>query len=399
MQPVGECFHCEDSAIDSRTKPMNENFQTDGQATGLERLTQPCSRAPKWAALIDDTLVPAPQREVRASVLLAQFGAKPGYVLVRDYGGEQDVAIAEDEVVNLERGNVFYLVPSCDAPNQSHCTKFAKLAFFVDDRPEITLYPNQTGKTIRELFGLTDGVNLVRDFESPHDEAVGLADLAPFANGPVFITRRVHAQLKIIVNSKPFTEADGVKKRMTGRQIASLVTENPDCTEVFLLEGGNTKPVPLDQEIQVKNGDEFCVIRNNVCGGFEPSRIQRELEKLKAGGCAAAFIQDPIPAVIYRDIPTRPGYAHLQMTDVLVAVPNGYPGQPLDGAHLPEGSPLLGRVAGSPQGIIVAVEGRRWQLVSYHPHNGGGGPPWNKDKHGFHTYVDEIICWIHRANN
>jgi hypothetical protein len=70
----------------------------------------------------------------------------------------------------------------------------------------------------------------------------------------------------------------------------------------------------------------------------------------------------------------------------------------LDGAHLPEGSPLLGRVAGSPQGVIVAVEGRRWQLVSYHPHNGGGGPPWNKDKHGFHTYIDEILSWIHRAN-
>ena len=103
--------------------------------------------------------------------------------------------------------------------------------------------------------------------------------------------------------------------------------------------------------------------------------------------------------MIYRDVPTRPGYAHLSMTDVLVTVPGGYPGQPLDGAHLPEGSPLLGRVAGSPQGVIVADDGRRWQLVSYHPHNGGGGPPWNKDRHGFHTYLDELLCWIHRANN
>ena len=49
--------------------------------------------------MIDDSLVSAPQREVRASVLLAQADAKPGHVLVRDHGGEEDVAIAPDELV------------------------------------------------------------------------------------------------------------------------------------------------------------------------------------------------------------------------------------------------------------------------------------------------------------
>ena len=377
---------------------MNDS-KTLGHDKPVAEHAPDCRPAPKWAALIDDTLVPAPQREVRAGVLLAQAGAKAGLVLVRDHGGEEDVAMAAEEVVNLEHGNVFYTVPACDAPEKRHCTKPAKLALFVDDRPEVTSNLNQTGKTIRELFGLTDDVNLVRDYETPQDEPVALADVAPFGRGPVFITRRQHAQLKIVVNSKPFTETDGVKKRMTGRQIAALVSDNPDCTEVFLLEKGKPKPVPLDQEIQVKDCDEFRVIRSNVCGGFEPSRIERELERLRQGGCRVDFIQQPLAAVIYRDVPTRPGYAHLPMTDVLVTVPGGYPGQPLDGAHLPEGSPLLGRVAGSPQGVIVADGGRRWQLVSYHPHNGGGGPPWSKDRHGFHTYLDEILCWIHRANN
>ncbi len=377
---------------------MKRNLKTDGQATGLDEHTPNCSSASKWAALIDDVVIPAPQREVKASVLLAQAGAKPGQVLVRDHGGEQDVAIEDNEVVDLSKGNVFYVVPSCDAPKKCHCAKPAKLALFVDDRPEVTLNPEQTGKTIRELFGLKAEVNLVRDYESDHDEPVGLEDAAPFGSGPVFITRRQHAALKIIVNSKPFTETDGVKKHMTGRQIAALVSDCPDNTEVFLLEKGQPKPVPLNQEILVKNCDEFRVIRNNVAGGFEPSRIQRELERLRQGGGRADFIEQPFPAVIYRDVPTRPGYAHLAMTDVLVIVPGGYPGQPLDGAHLPEGSPLLGRVAGSPQGVVTAAE-RRWHLVSYHPHNGGGAPPWNKDKHGFHTYFDEILCWIHRANN
>jgi hypothetical protein len=165
---------------------------------------------------------------------------------------------------------------------------------------------------------------------------------------------------------------------------------------VFRLKNGESEPVPLNDEIHVENCDVFRVIRNNVVGGFEPSRIQRELETLEHGGCRVDFIQQPFPAVIYRDVPTRPGYRYLQMTDVLVIVPGGYPGQPLDGAHLPEGSPLL--VAGALQGVVTA-DGRRWQLVSYHPHANGGGPPWNKDKHGLHTYYDEILCWIHRANN
>ena len=205
-------------------------------------------------------------------------------------------------------------------------------------------------------------------------------------------------ELFIIVNHKRFTEAQGVKRHMSGQEIAALVSETPDSTEVFRLKRGESEPIPLAKEIEIESGDEFRVIRNNVSGGFEPSRIERELKLLEAGGGRAVFIREPFPAVIYYGIPTRPGYVHLGATDVLVSIPGGYPGQPLDGAHLPEGSPLLGRVAGSPQGIVIA-DGRRWQLVSYHPHNGGGAAPWNKDRHGVHTYFDEILAWVHRANN
>ena len=377
---------------------MNQNVQT-GQVVDLAKHAQGCSPAPKWAVLIDDTMVLAPQRQVRASVLLAQAGVPEGKILVRDHGGEDDVALAPTDVIDLAKGNVFYVVDACDAPPKRECVKPAKLAFFVDDHAEETLNPHQTGRTVRELFGLADNVNLLRDYDSPHDEPVGVADAAPFEKGPVFVTRRQHTQLTITVNSKKFTEADGVKKRMTGRQIAKLITEDPDCTEVFRLKDGQPEAVPLDKEIDVHNCDEFRVIRKNVAGGFEIARIQRELAKLTEAGGRAEFVQQPFPAVIYRDVPTRPGYAHLAKTDVLVAVPNGYPGAIIDGAFLPQGSPLLGRVAGSPQPMVQVVGGGAWQLVSYHPHNGGGGPPWNKDRHGFHTYFDEILCWLHRANN
>ena len=81
-------------------------------------------------------------------------------------------------------------------------------------------------------------------------------------------------------------------------------------------------------------------------------------------------------------------------TDVLVSIPSGYPGGMIDGAHLPVGSPLIGRVVGNPQGQITAMD-QVWQLISYHPHNGGGAPAWNPTKHGFHTYIGEIMSWLH----
>jgi hypothetical protein len=81
------------------------------------------------------------------------------------------------------------------------------------------------------------------------------------------------------------------------------------------------------------------------------------------------------------------------VTDVLVAIPNGYPASQLDRAALPVGSPLLGRVPGQPQDVVT-VEGKSWQFVSYHPHGDGGGKPWNSQKHGLHTYYTEILAWL-----
>jgi hypothetical protein len=81
-------------------------------------------------------------------------------------------------------------------------------------------------------------------------------------------------------------------------------------------------------------------------------------------------------------------------TDVLVPVPNGYAGSMIDYAYLPEGSPLRGKVKGQPEEVWIQADGRRWFRVSYHPHANGGGPPWDSSKHGFHTYVDEILTWL-----
>lgn len=98
-------------------------------------------------------------------------------------------------------------------------------------------------------------------------------------------------------------------------------------------------------------------------------------------------------AVIYCDLPSTLGV--VDATDVLVPIPGGYPQVMLDYAFLPSDSPLKGRVLGAVQENFQ-FGGRLWTRISYHPHNGGGGPPWNPTIHGFHTYVDEVLTWLGR---
>jgi hypothetical protein len=128
-------------------------------------------------------------------------------------------------------------------------------------------------------------------------------------------------------------------------------------------------------------------------------RIARELGLLQAGGQIAEVVSDSGRMfVLYRNIPTSGGRFNLpEVTDVIVPVPPGYPASHIDLAGLPIGSPFLARVRGGQnnQGV-VDINGQRWQLASYHPHNGGGGPPWDQLRHGFHTYIDHLIAWLHK---
>jgi hypothetical protein len=127
-------------------------------------------------------------------------------------------------------------------------------------------------------------------------------------------------------------------------------------------------------------------------------RINRELGSLREGGQTVEYHSDGRPVVVYHDVPTGGlRFGLPEVTDVLVPVPPGYPATLIDLAGLPVGSPFLPLVKGGAnnQGILT-VCGRTWQLASYHPHNGGGGAPWNQNKHGFHTYLDHLIAWLNR---
>jgi hypothetical protein len=118
------------------------------------------------------------------------------------------------------------------------------------------------------------------------------------------------------------------------------------------------------------------------------ARIQRELGLLK---WRTELVYEPA-AVVYFDLPSPVGV--IDKTDVLVLVPSGYPQGMIDYAYLPIASPLKNVVKGVAEDVQLSAEGRIWSRISYHPHNGGGGPAWDPTKHGFHTYVDEVLTWL-----
>lgn len=184
---------------------MTTETKVTGQANDLAKHEQHGAPEPKWAAVIDDQYIPMPRRRLKVRVLLEQVNAKPGEVLVRDLDSEHDVALHHEQEIDLVEGNVFYLVPECDAPKPTGDHAPPKLAFVVDDRPEETLRADQTGRTLRDLFGLTPEVLLFRDYQSPHDKPIGVEDAVRFEDGPVFYTRRHKPHVvTITINGKAY---------------------------------------------------------------------------------------------------------------------------------------------------------------------------------------------------
>ena len=141
-----------------------------------------------------------------------------------------------------------------------------------------------------------------------------------------------------------------------------------------------------------------ATLEGRILVGATPShqRILRELALLSESGQEAALVVGTREAVIYFDVPTAGAPFGLPpLTDVIVPVPDPYPPGVIDLAGLPAGSPILPRLrgGGNNQGAIQAA-GQTWQLASYHPHNNGGGPPFDPQLHGFHTYFAEVVSWL-----
>jgi Multiubiquitin len=175
-----------------------------GLGTAEAEHAQNCSPAPKWAALIGDRLFPMPRRKLAARDILDQAGVGMDFVLVRDHGSANDVVLKDDALVDLAEGNVFRVIPRCEAAPQPPCTGPAKLAFVCDDEWEVTLIGRQTGHSLKRLLGLPDDAVLFRDYESPDDQPIADDQAVDFRDGAVFTCRNQHSarETKIFVNGR-----------------------------------------------------------------------------------------------------------------------------------------------------------------------------------------------------
>jgi hypothetical protein len=128
-------------------------------------------------------------------------------------------------------------------------------------------------------------------------------------------------------------------------------------------------------------------------------RVQDELRRLmERSNIQTSLIAEGTGYVLYHSIETSGAQKGLPSnTSVLVPIPDGYPSAQIDMPALPSDSPLIPFVVGgsNPQATI-SIDGVTWKTLSYHPYNGGGGPPWNFMVHGFHDYYTHLYTWLHR---
>lgn len=204
-------------------------------------------QTPKWAAVVNDRLLPMPRRNLSARTILEQAGAEPDVILVRDHENQQDFPLKDDEMVDLAAGNVFKLVDRCLAIQTPTGTAAPKLAFVCDDAWEQTLIGLQTEPSLKRLLGIDGDMQLLRDFESQNDSPIGPQDHIRFEEGPVFRSipqdcQEPCGEIKIIVNGR---EKSVTAKQLSYAEVVRLAFENADPETIYTVtfkKGSPPKP-------------------------------------------------------------------------------------------------------------------------------------------------------------
>jgi hypothetical protein len=73
-------------------------------------------------------------------------------------------------------------------------------------------------------------------------------------------------KLHIFINKIKYDETEGVKKTMTGRELAALVPVDPKFAEITRIHPKEEK-IGIDQTITIEMADQFEIIRTNVQAG------------------------------------------------------------------------------------------------------------------------------------
>ncbi len=235
---------------------MNNTSKTEGHGDAVAEHAPECRSAPKWAAVISDQLFPMPRRKLTARDILDQAGVGTEFVLVRDHGSPNDVVLSDDTLVDLAEGNVFRVIPRCEAGPQPHCTAPPKLAFVCSDAWEVTLIGKQTGHSLKRLLGLPDDAELFRDFDFPNDQRIRDEEVVLFTDGPVFTSRSKPSpkEIKIIVNGR---EKVVTGKKISYAQVVRLAFDAVDPETIYTVTF--KKGPPANPEGSMVEGDEVKI--------------------------------------------------------------------------------------------------------------------------------------------
>lgn len=193
---------------------QKQKEQTTSEAT--------CHAEAKWSAVVNDEPYPMPRQSIPLKFLRSQANVDEHLAVLRDHNSPNDPVLDDDQEVNLADGNVFRLVPRCEIKNSGPCQAPPKLAFFMDDRWEITTNPNQSGEDLRLLFALDADYEILRDLESPNDVSIKSDEKISFGEGPVFVSQC--SKITIIVNGR---QRKIEKRQLSFQEIVELAFPNP----------------------------------------------------------------------------------------------------------------------------------------------------------------------------
>lgn len=170
--------------------------------------TQPSHTAdPRWFALINDRIYPAPRRQIPVALLRAFAAVAADHVLVRDHQSPNDAILLDGATVDLAQGNVFVTKSRSEAAEAPQCAAPAKMALSLDDRFELTPIGELELSTLRSLFGIAEDTQVIRDLESPDDQIIAPGDKVRFIDGPAFLTRGTkpkHIDVSIVTTAGAF---------------------------------------------------------------------------------------------------------------------------------------------------------------------------------------------------
>ena len=237
------------------------SINIEGRNQVAENHTQNRKPASKWFALVNDTLIPMPDRRVNILVLREQANVSEDHAVLRDHDSPNDFVLPGSGTVDLGEGNVFYTQRVCDTKADVACLGPAKLALSVDDEWEVVIKPDQTGQTIRDLFSVSDDVELLREFHSPQEEAIADHESVRFDEGPVFVTKNITTTVKVNYNPVKFKRRHVTGLEIKKTAIAQGVAIQVDFALYQVKSGGALSPVITDTDrIVLHECEEFRAV-------------------------------------------------------------------------------------------------------------------------------------------